>query len=103
MADLHADEGDLNLDKGGVVVGVGLGGTDDGGDELTDPHAERTVDQKRSTTESLNGPEGDGSGADINEGSNERDQEWVGDGAQVLEEDGTEVEDAEGQSWLIPS
>jgi hypothetical protein len=52
-----------------------------------------SVDEEGSSTELLNGPERDRSRADINEGGNERDQEGVADGSEILEERGTEVED----------
>jgi hypothetical protein len=52
-----------------------------------------TVDEQRSSTESLNGPEGDRGGADVDKGGDQRDQERVGDCAECLEEGGTEVED----------
>ena len=91
---LHADESDLELHNARVVSVISGDGTGNGGNKLADPHTERTVDQKRSSTESLNGPERDRGGADVDEGGDERDQERVGDGVQVLEEDGSEVEDA---------
>ena len=71
---VDTDESDLNLGDGWVVL---LDGTENGGDELANPHTEGTVDQKGSTTESLNGPERDWGRADIDESGNERDQERV--------------------------
>jgi len=67
--------------------------TDDTGDELADQHTKSTVDHDGSTTELLNGPEGDWGRADVDEGGDETDEEGVGDGAELLEEGGTEVED----------
>lgn len=43
-----------------------------------------TVDQQGSSTESLNGVEGDGGGADVDEGGDEGNQERVVDGSKSL-------------------
>lgn len=88
--DVDADEADHGLD--GAIVG-GLDGANDGHDELADEHAESTPDQKRTATEPLHGPEGEGRGADVDEGGDERDEEGVVNSAQLLEEGGSEVED----------
>jgi hypothetical protein len=87
---VDTDESDLDLDNGRVIS---LGGTDNGGDKLADPHTKSTVDQKRSTTEFLNGVERNRGGAYVDKGGDKRDQERVGNGTQVLEEDGSKVED----------
>lgn len=84
--DVDTDEGDLGL---GDHVVVGAGGTDDGGDELADQHAESTPDEEGTTTELLDGVEGDGGGADVDKGGDEGDQEGVRDRSEVLEEGGT--------------
>ena len=70
---VDTDEGNHGL---GCVVAA-IGGTDDGDDELADNHAQSTPDQKRATSESLNGPEGDGSGAHVDESRNETNEERV--------------------------
>lgn len=43
-----------------------------------------TVDEKRSSTEPFNGVEGDRSRADVDEGGDQRDQEWVRDCSETL-------------------
>jgi len=96
--DVDTDEGDLGL---GDHVVVGAGGTDDGGDELADQHAESTPDEEGTTTELLNGVEGDGGRADVDEGGDEGNQEGVRDRSEVLEEGGTEVEDEVDTSPLL--
>jgi hypothetical protein len=52
--DVDTDEGDLNLHNRGIVW---HGRSDDGHNEFADKHTNSTVDQKGSSTESLNGPE----------------------------------------------
>jgi hypothetical protein len=60
---------------------------------LANQHTESTDDEERSTTELLDRVEGDWGGADIDEGEDEGDDEWVGDGAGRLEEGSGVVED----------
>lgn len=61
--DLSVDCGDVDCDGLTGSVGCELvetnGDTDDGDEELADEHAESTKDQERTTTEPLDGPEGD--------------------------------------------
>ena len=79
--DVDADERDLGLDGGRLLSSGNTDGTDN---ELANPHAEGSVDEQGSSTESLNGPEGEGSRADVDQSRDEADQERVGDCAQVL-------------------
>jgi hypothetical protein len=58
-----------------------------------------SVNEQRSSTESFNGVERDRGGADVDEGSDQRDEERVVDCSKTLEERGTEVED-EVDTWL---
>ena len=51
-----------------------------------------SVDEQGSSTESFNSVERDGGGADVDEGSDQRDEERVVDCSKTLEERGTEVE-----------
>jgi len=98
--DVDADE--CNLGGGGLLVAIGSGSdTNDTCDELADQHTKSTVDHDWSTTELLNGPEGDWSRADVDEGGDQTDEEGVGDGAELLEEGGTEVEDEVDTSPLL--
>ena len=90
--DEDGDEGDLGVD-GRDVDGTSLtsgveeglvetdGDTNDGNEELADQHAKSTPDEQRTTTPLLNGVEGDGGGADVDEGEDQGDQECVADGA----------------------
>jgi len=107
--DEDGDESDLGVD-GSLVLGVEKGGTvrvnadldelvesdgdsDNGDEELTDQHSEGTDDEKRSSTESLNGVEGDGSGADVDDGEDHRGEERVVDGTGRGQEGSRVVED----------
>ena len=72
---------------------MSVDGADNGDDELADDHTQSAPDEKRATAEFLNGVKGDGGRADVDEGGDETDEEGVGDGAEFLEEGGTEVED----------
>lgn len=106
--DEDGDEGNLGVDSADVVgddgVGVGLSGsgvgvvetdsdTNDGNEELADKHTESTDEKDGSTTESLNSPERERGGADVDEGEDERDEEDVVDGTGGLEEGSRVVED----------
>ena len=64
------------------------GNTDDGDEELADQHTSGSNDEKRTTTESFNSPEGERSGSDVDGGEDHGDGEWVADGAGGLEEGG---------------
>ena len=88
--DVDADERDHRAD--GLVV-LTIGYADDGDNELADEHSESAPDEQRTTTELLNGPEGDRGRADVDEGRDERDEERVGDGSERLEECGAKIED----------
>ena len=115
--DEDGNEGDLSVDSRDVVgtgkrvttsgVGdlVGVvetdGDTNDGNEELADQHAEGTPDEERTTTELLNGVEGDGGRADVDEGEDQRDQEGVADGTGGLEERSRVVEDEVDTSPLL--
>ena len=88
--DVDADECDHGADGFGVSP---INRADNGNDELADDHSQSTPDKKGATTESLNGPEGDWGGADIDEGGDEADEEGITDGSELLEESRSEVED----------
>jgi hypothetical protein len=60
-----------------------------------------SVDEQRSSTEFLDGVERDRSGADIDEGGDQGDQEGVADCSESLEERGTEVEDKVDTGQLL--
>jgi hypothetical protein len=110
--DEDSDESNLSVD-GGDVVGAGgavseggsvvesLSNTDDGGQELADQHAKGTVQQKCATTELLHSVERERSGADVDKGEDQGDQEGVGDGASRLEERCGVVEDEVDTSPLL--
>lgn len=104
--DEDGDEGDLGVDGGDVVgdAGVGIGrarvgvveadgDTDDGDKELADQHAQSTPDEQGATAEALDGPEGEGRAAHVDQGEDERDQERVLDRASRLQEGSRVVED----------
>lgn len=106
--DEDGDKGDLGVDgadvvgdhavglisgRGGVSVVEADGDTNDGDEELADKHTEGTDEEDASATESLNGPEGERSRADVDEGEDERDEEDVVDSTSGLEEGGRVVED----------
>lgn len=96
--DVDTDQGDLSS----YDIGVGtVGDTDDGANELADQHTKGTPNKERSSTESLNGPEGDWGGADVDEGGDQGNEEWVGDCAEGLEEGRSEVEDEVYTSPLL--
>lgn len=67
--------------------------TNDGDKELTDQHAQGTVDEDRPTSESLNCVERDGSGAYVDEGEDQGNKEYIADGAGRLQKDSGVVED----------
>lgn len=77
-----------------------IGSTSDTNDPLADTHANGTIDQERTTTKALNGPEGQRSRADVDDGSDHRDEEGILD-TDGLEESGREVEDKVDTSPLL--
>jgi len=100
--DEDGNEGDLSVD-GSDVLGTADtvddlelvesdGDTDDGHEELADKHTKSSIDEERSATELLNSVEGDGSGADVDDGENHGDQERIVDGAGGREERSRVVE-----------
>lgn len=92
--DVEADECNHGRDSRVVVLGfLARGDPNDGHDELHDNHTGGTDDEELASTESLDGVEGNGRGAYIDEGGDKRDQERVLDRAEGGKEDGTEVED----------
>lgn len=102
--DVQADEGNHGAGSIGVgrVVGrvlasCGTNGTDD---ELHNDHTSGTVDQDGAATELLDHDERGWGRKHVDEGSDKTDQEGVRDGAKLLEEDGTEVEDEVLESRL---
>ena len=62
--------------------------TDNGHDVLAKTHSDGTPDEQRTTSELLNGVEGDWSRADVDDGGDHGDQEWVLE-ADLGEEDST--------------
>lgn len=112
--DEDGDESNLSVDGGNVVgnvlgrvagIGVGLvetnGNTNDGDQELTDKHTKSTENEDSTATKSLNGPERQRSGADVDQGEDQGDQEGVADGAGRLEEGSGVVEDEVDTSPLL--
>ena len=113
--DEDTDEGDLGVDSVDVVGNVrdrdatwlrvcvveADCNTNDGDEELTDQHTQSTPDQERSTTKLLNGVEGDGGRADVDQSEDQGDQERVADGAGGLQEGGRVVEDEIHASPLL--
>lgn len=62
-------------------------------DQFTNKHPDGTVKQKRTTTVSLDSVKRDGSGTNVDQSGDQRDQERVGDRSQLSEESGSKVED----------
>lgn len=69
------------------------GDTDNGDQELADQHAESTPEENRTTAESLDCPERQGRGANVDQGENERDKKSVVNGSSRLQERGGIIED----------
>ncbi|KAG7698243.1 hypothetical protein KL915_001960 [Ogataea haglerorum] len=88
--DVDADEGDLSLH--GVLV-LTIDGTGNGHDKLADNHSHGTVNHERTTAELLDRVEGYRSRRDVDDGGDHGGEELVVDGAELLEESRTEVED----------
>ncbi len=69
---------------------------------MADEHTKGAVDEESPTAKAFNGPKGNWSGADIDKGGDEADEERVANGSELLKESGAEIEDeAESQaiSW----
>ena len=75
--------------------------TDDSNEELADEHTESTPDEEWATAEFLNSVERNWGGADVDQGEDERDQEFVADGTGGLQERGGVVEDEVDTSPLL--
>lgn len=103
--DVQADEcnhGTSGIGVGGVLRGVlASGGTNGTNDELHNDHASGTVNQERTTSDLLDHDERGRGGQHVDNGSDHGDQEGVIDGTELLEEDGTEVEDEVDTSKLL--
>lgn len=67
--------------------------SDGADDELRNYHERTSCEEDFATAEFLNDVEGDGCGADVDEGGDELDEEGVGDCSEGFEEDDAEVED----------
>src|SRR5271170_923487 len=72
---VDADEGDHRLYS---ILVLAICGTDNSNDELTNNHSNSAPDHDCSAAESLNNPEGNGSRAHVDKGSDERNEEWIG-------------------------
>lgn len=68
---------------------------------MHDDHARPADDEDPAAAETLDCPEGDGGGADVDEGRDERDEERVFDGAEGFEEDGAKVENEVDAGQLL--
>lgn len=100
--DVQADEGNHGL--GGVLVvlsGRASSDTDDADNVLEGDHESGTADEQLTASNLLDRPERDRGRQDVDEGGDERDQERVLDRAELLEEDGAEVEDEVDTSELL--
>lgn len=80
---------------------LAVGDTDNGDNELTDHHAESAPDQKWSPAKPLNGPKGNRSRADIDQGGNQTNQERIFDGSKFLEKGRSVIEDEVDTSPLL--
>jgi len=81
--DVDTDEGDHGAHGSRIVA---VSDADNSNNELADDHSESTPDEKRAATEPLDSPEGDRRRAHVDEGGDQRDKEWVGNGTKILEE-----------------
>jgi len=105
----HGEGGDEQADEGNhggdgcvvVVLQLTSSDTNDTDNELADDHEEGTDDQDSAASELLHDVEGNGGGADVDQGGDERDEERVGDGFERGEEDGSKVEDEIDTSELL--
>lgn len=110
--DVNGDEGNLCIDSR-VVVGVARSvradvsvvesnsDTNNSNDEFADEHTESTVDQNRSSSETLYHPEREWSGANVDQSEDEGDKESVADCVSRLEERSRVVEDEVHTSPLL--
>jgi len=96
--DVDADEGDHSRDS---LVVFSISDSDNGDQELADNHAQSTPQKQGTTTNLLNGVEGDRGRADIDNGGDHGDEEGVLDRAKLGEEGSTEVEDEVDTSPLL--
>jgi len=78
-----------------------IGDTNDGNYELAHEHAASSPDEQWTTSNSLDGPERNGRGADIDESRDKTDKERVGDGPELLEESSAKVENEVDASPLL--
>ena len=91
---VEANECDLGGDGGIVVLTLtACGDTDDTDDKFADQHAKSTPDENCAAAQTFNDVEGNGSGAHVDEGSDETNEEGIMDCLQLLEKGSTEVED----------
>jgi hypothetical protein len=108
------NEGNLGVDSRDVVgkSGVRVAGvrvsvveadryTNDGHQELADQHTESTPEEDGAAAKLLDSPEGDGSGADVDQGEDQGDQEGVVNGTSRLQEGSRVVEDEVDTSPLL--
>lgn len=90
--DEDGDECNLGIDGSDVLsdrLAGGVGGelveadghSDDGHEELTNQHTKGTKDEERATSEALHGIERDGSGANVDNSEDHRNQEGIVDGS----------------------
>lgn len=95
--DLGVDSRDVVGDSISVDIKVSLvesnSDTNDGNKELTDQHSQGSPDEKWTTTEFLDGIEGDWGGENVDQGEDQRDQESVLNGTGGLQEGGGVVKD----------
>jgi len=101
--DIEANECDLaSYGRSVVRLSYSTGSdTDDTNDELADHHTRGTPDHDCTTTPFLNDIEGDRSGADVDKGRDQTDEEGVRDCAELLEKGGAKVEDKVNASPLL--
>ena len=110
--DINGNESDLNVDSVDVdgngstgSVNVGLvetnGDTNNSNNEFADGHTDGTPNKHGTTTETLNEPEGDRSGADVDESEDKRHQEDIANSTSRLEERSRVVEDEVDTSPLL--
>ena len=76
-----------------MLVRLSSSDAEDSNNELHNDHARSAVDEDSSSTKSLNDPKRDWRRTNVNERSNQTDQEWILDRAELLEEDRSEVKD----------
>ena len=100
--DVEADEGNHSRDSSMIIFfSPACCDTNDTDDELHDDHSCASNDEDFAATEAFDYPEGDGGRADVDEGSDEGNEEWVRNRAERLKEDGSEVEDEVDAGQLL--